>query len=65
MISIWSESYIWHIYTVCYSLEYLCSDTIIHDVQGEERVEEFEVIYLSLEKKKKTGKSERMVCVEL
>lgn len=56
MISIWSESYIWHIYTVCYSLEYLFSDTIMHDVQGEERVEEFEVIYLSLGKKKNRKK---------
>lgn len=40
-------------FTVCYSFEFLCSVTVMHDVRGEERVEEFEVIYLRLCKKVK------------
>lgn len=52
MISVWSESYTWH---TCYffSLHSLlvlniCAVTIMHEVPGEEWVEEFEIIYLSL-----------------
>lgn len=40
-------------FTVCFSFDFLCSVNVMHDVPGEERVEEFEVIYLRLCKKVK------------